>query len=219
MWIPIGKGLLLGMVLSISVGPVIFAIIKQSLTNGHKAGYAFVLGVSASDVSMVLLTNFFTSLFSVALSHQRTIALLGSLFLVSVGIFSLFFKKKSAFLDPSAQAIKQYRKRDLLGIAASGYFMNLLNPAVFLFWFAASAAIIGDAASAASPASYKLAVFLTCLVFVLLSDVLKVYFAAKLRLRLTAANMLWITRLSGIIMIVFGVVLGWSAYTNQLPTE
>jgi hypothetical protein len=31
--------------------------------------------------------------------------------------------------------------------------------------------------------------------------------------------MMWITRLSGIIMIVFGVVLGWSAYTNQLPTE
>lgn len=218
MWIPIAKGLLLGTLLSISVGPVIFAIIKQSLTNGHKAGYAFVLGVSASDASMVLLTNFFSSLFSLALNHQRTIALVGALFLVSVGVYSLVFKKKQ-FHDPSDQSLKTYRKRDLLGIAASGYFMNILNPAVFLFWFAASAAVIGDAASAASPASYKTAVFLTCLVFVLLSDVLKVYFAAKLRLRLTAANMLWITRLSGIIMVIFGVMLGWSAYTNQLPTE
>ena len=35
---PLMKGLVLGLILSISVGPVIFAIIKQSLANGHKAG-------------------------------------------------------------------------------------------------------------------------------------------------------------------------------------
>jgi threonine/homoserine/homoserine lactone efflux protein len=51
---PIIKGLLLGLILSISIGPVIFAILKQSLTNGHKAGYAFVAGVSLSDMSILL---------------------------------------------------------------------------------------------------------------------------------------------------------------------
>ena len=51
---PILKGLLLGLILSISIGPVIFAILKQSLTNGHKAGYVFVAGVSMSDIVLLL---------------------------------------------------------------------------------------------------------------------------------------------------------------------
>jgi threonine/homoserine/homoserine lactone efflux protein len=38
---PIVKGLLLGIILSISVGPVIIAILKQSLTNGKSAGFVF----------------------------------------------------------------------------------------------------------------------------------------------------------------------------------
>ena len=61
---PLIKGLVLGLILSISVGPVIFAIIKQSIYNGHKAGYIFVAGVSASDISLVIACNFFTSLFT-----------------------------------------------------------------------------------------------------------------------------------------------------------
>ncbi|MGR9921928.1 LysE family transporter, partial [Escherichia coli] len=51
------KGIALGLLLSISVGPVIFAIIKQSINNGHKAGYVFVAGVSASDITLVLVCN------------------------------------------------------------------------------------------------------------------------------------------------------------------
>jgi threonine/homoserine/homoserine lactone efflux protein len=52
MFAPILKGLLLGLILSISIGPVIFAIIKQSLTYGKRSGYAFVAGVSTSDISL-----------------------------------------------------------------------------------------------------------------------------------------------------------------------
>ena len=57
------KGLTFGLLLSISVGPVLFSIIKQSLNNGHRGGMAFVFGVSASDISLVLISNIFTELF------------------------------------------------------------------------------------------------------------------------------------------------------------
>ena len=86
---PFLKGILLGLILSISVGPVIFAIIKQSINNGHKAGYLFVAGVSASDISLVLICNFFTSLFNTAISHKTSIAIAGSIFLIAVGIYTL----------------------------------------------------------------------------------------------------------------------------------
>jgi threonine/homoserine/homoserine lactone efflux protein len=32
------KGITLGLLLTISVGPVVFSIIKQSLNNGHRGG-------------------------------------------------------------------------------------------------------------------------------------------------------------------------------------
>ena len=95
MFAPILKGLLLGLVLSISIGPVIFAIIKQSLTNGKPAGYAIVAGVSASDISLLLVCNLFTSLFTLVLEHKATIALFGAGFLLLTGLYTLFFKKKT----------------------------------------------------------------------------------------------------------------------------
>lgn len=87
------KGLVLGIFLAISVGPVIFAILKQSINNGHKAGYVFVAGISASDISLVLICNFFTAIFNQALNHKTFIAIAGSIFLVLMGIYTLFFKK------------------------------------------------------------------------------------------------------------------------------
>jgi threonine/homoserine/homoserine lactone efflux protein len=55
------KGLLLGLLLGISVGPVIFSILKQSLNNGHRGGYCFIAGVSASDITLVLICNSFNT--------------------------------------------------------------------------------------------------------------------------------------------------------------
>lgn len=205
---PIIKGLVLGIFLSISVGPVIFAIIKQSINNGHKAGYTFVAGVSASDITLVLICNFFTTLFTMALSHSTAIAVTGSVFLIIVGIYTLFFKKVKT--DEENNIIeKKFRKRDFAGIFLAGYFINILNPGVFIFWFAWTAAIIGDAADTVNPAQYKFIVFFTCLVFVLLSDILKVYFAGKLRSKLTAKNLHYINIISGLILIGFGIALCW----------
>ncbi|BFG71138.1 LysE family transporter [Sediminibacterium sp. KACHI17] len=207
---PFLKGILLGLILSISVGPVIFAIIKQSINNGHKAGYLFVAGVSASDISLVLVCNFFTSLFNTALSHKTAIAIAGSIFLIAVGIYTLFFKKVHTDEENNI-ADKKFRKRDYAAIFLSGYFMNTLNPGVFLFWFAWTAAILADAQTAQHPNEYRLIVFGTCLVFVLLSDILKVMLAGKLRSRLTAKNLHYINKLSGLILIGFGIALCWGA--------
>ena len=137
------KGLALGFLLAISVGPVIFAIIKQSINHGHKAGYVFVAGVSSSDITLLLICNFFTSLFQTALKHQTLIAVTGSLFLIGVGIYTFFFKKVVVDEENNLKE-KVFRKRDWVAIFLSGYFMNMLNPGVFIFWFAWSAAILAE---------------------------------------------------------------------------
>lgn len=208
---PVLKGLLLGLILSISLGPIIFAIIKQSLTNGKPSGYAFVAGVSSSDLVLLFVCNVFTALFDLVLNHKSTIALAGAGFLLLMGLYTLFFKKlKLENMGENGTTKKIYIK-DLVASYFSGFLMNTLNPSVFLFWFAWTAAINTSANDTSNPLQYKFIVFGTCLGFVLLSDLLKVYLAGKLRPRLTEKNLLWINRLSGIIILIFSAALLYSA--------
>ena len=208
---PLLKGLLLGFLLSISIGPVIFAILKQSLTNGRKAGYIFVAGVSASDITLLTICNIFTVLFAMVLTHKAIIAMLGAGFLLLMGLYTLFFKKVK--FEPGEEVKdKTMRKRDLLAIFASGFFMNTLNPSVFLFWFAWTAAIGVSAEETNNALHYKLIVFGTCLLFVLVADLAKVALASVLRPKLTEKNMVLINRLSGLIILVFSAVLFYGAF-------
>ena len=203
---PIVKGLLLGLILSISLGPVIFAILKQSLTNGRKAGYIFVAGVSTSDIGLLLIANIFTSIFLLVLDHKAFIAMAGAGFLLILGLYTLLFKKIKIETDELGEE-KIFRKRDYLGIYISGFLMNTLNPSVFIFWFAWTAAIGASAAETSNPVQYKLIVFGTCLLFLLLSDLLKVALASRLRPSLTEKNLIWINRISAIIILIFSAAL------------
>ena len=211
------KGLVLGVFLAISVGPVIFAILKQSINNGHKAGYVFVAGISFSDILLVLICNFFTSLFNAALDHKTFIAVAGSIFLVVMGVYTLFFKKVKTDEDNNILE-KKFRKRDFVAIFLQGFFINILNPGVFLFWFAWTAAILADSQTTANPLEYRAIVFGTCLLFVLFTDILKVALAARLRSKLTPKILRNINKLSGLILIGFGIALGWGilAYGDKI---
>lgn len=195
------KGVTLGLLLSISVGPVIFSIIKQSLNSGHKGGIAFVLGVSASDISVVLISNVFTEMFGYLVEHRQLIGIAGSLFLTGVGIYFIFFKKVKVD-DEGVQVIK-FRKRDYAKIFFSGYFMNTLNPAVFIFWLSTSTTLITHSLE------NRIITFITCLGVVLSGDIFKVMMAQKIRKKLTPHNIHILNRINGLILLGFGLVLLW----------
>lgn len=195
------KGLGFGLLLSISVGPVLFSIIKQSLNNGHRGGFAFVAGVSASDISLVLLSNIFTTLLENLKLYKTEIGIAGCIFLVSMGIFFLFFKKVK--VNKEGEQVFKFRKRDYAKMFLSGYLMNTLNPAIFIFWMTTSTAVIGHTVNE------RIVIFTTCLLFMLLTDCLKVVLAGKIRRKLTPHNIHILNRVNGIILIVFGIALIW----------
>lgn len=195
------KGLGFGLLLSISVGPVLFSIIKQSLNNGHRGGFAFILGVSVSDISLVLVSNIFTELFNSLKQYKTEVGVAGCIFLVSMGIYFLFFKKVK--VNEQGQQVLKFRKRDYAKIFLSGYFMNTLNPAVFIFWITTSTAV------AYHTVNDRIIIFITCLVWMLGTDVLKVLLAGKIRNRLTPHNIHNINRVNGLLLIIFGIALVW----------
>ncbi|HRO70193.1 MAG TPA: LysE family transporter, partial [Chitinophagaceae bacterium] len=101
------------------------------------------------------------------------------------------------------QIVTRFRKRDYARLFLSGFFMNTLNPAIFLFWITTSTSF------ASHSTRERIAIFCTCLLFVLAADIAKVMLAGKIRNRLTPHNIHNINRLNGIILIGFGLALIW----------
>jgi threonine/homoserine/homoserine lactone efflux protein len=205
------KGIALGFMLSISVGPVIFSIIKQSINNGYKGGFAFIAGVSLSDITLVLISQIFTELFRSLLDYKTQIGVGGSILLIILGVYVFFFKKVQVNED-GIHVIKM-RKRDMLRTALSGYFMNTLNPSVIAFWLLIATSVVDLSTN------YRIVMFTTCLVFVLAADVAKVLLAGRLRQKLTPHNIHLINKLSGLILAGFGIalIIGTLWYTKTHP--
>src|SRR5436190_20854354 len=130
------KGLAISLLLICSVGPIVFTIIKQSINNGHAGGFSFVAGVWLSDLLIVILSNVFSSMVTQLMDFKKAIGITGSLFLIGMGVFYLFFKKiKLRSVDEVAIKISTGKHARLI---ASGFFINTLNPAIIAFWLTTS---------------------------------------------------------------------------------
>ncbi|MFB6457732.1 LysE family translocator [Chitinophaga sp. Hz27] len=192
-------GLGLGLVLSVSVGPVIFAIIKYSVNNGFKAGISFALGVSFSDIMFVTVGNLSTAFIADLTEYNRYIGICGGILLIGMGLYSFLFKKVK--ISTGDEKPEMFRTHDYLKIWLAGFLMNTLNPGVIIFWLPICIANSGF------PTSYKVAMYGICLIMVVSMDILKVFVSDKLRHKLTLNNVTWLNRISGASMIIFGAVL------------
>jgi threonine/homoserine/homoserine lactone efflux protein len=196
------KGLALGVVLALSVGPIIFTIIKQSITVGHKGGFSFVAGVWLSDIILVTLSNVFTEWVARLLEHQKMIGYAGSSFLIAMGIYFFFFKKvliKSTGDLGHADHLSFY---EMARIFASGFIINTLNPGVLIFWLGNATVL-----SLTHTLKQRIIIFSVCLLINMGADVGKVMMAGNLRKKLTVHNLSIINKISGAILVVFGMAL------------
>lgn len=190
----------MGLLLVISVGPVIFTIIKQSINNGKEGGFSFVAGVWVSDLVWVLLSNVFSEFVTTMLDFKKPIGIAGSAFLISMGIFYLFFKK--VHVHPEDLSLPPLQRSDHARIALQGFLVNTLNPGVMVFWLTSVTAI-----AVTHSIKERIIIFATCLGLNMAADVGKVVLAGKLRSKLTLHNIKLINRVSGFILLSFGTAL------------
>ena len=194
------KGFVMGMLLVISVGPVIFTIIKQSINNGKEGGFSFVVGVWISDLVWILLSNVFSEFVTVLLDFKKPIGITGSVFLISMGVFYLFFKKVD--VHPQDISLPPLQGSDHVKLALQGFLVNTLNPGAIAFWLTSVTAI-----AITHTIKERIIIFGTCLIISMSADVGKVILAGKLRSKLTVHNIRVINRISGFILLCFGTAL------------
>ncbi len=202
------SGLILGLALVFSVGPVIFTILKLRINYGLVSAFFFITGVWLSDIFWVITANLFTSLLESIVVYKLQIGTIGGLFLIALGLFYLFFKKyhSKEALDNGVKIDASTHAR----LFITGFLINTFNPGVIALWLAAATKSIS------STLSEKIVTFSICITMNIAADFFKINLAGKLRSKLTDKNITIINKLSGFMFLVFGLVLIFGAWYNRI---
>ena len=201
------RGGLIGLSIAAPVGPIGVLCIRRTLAEGWVFGLVSGLGAATADAAYGCIAAFGLTLISAALvSHQSGLRLVGGLFLCYLGV-------KTLLARPAEQA-PSLRGGGLWRAYGSTLFLTLTNPVTIL----AFAAIFAGLGLAETGGGYASAGLLVLGVFVgsatwwlLLSSAVGIF-----RTRFSPSGMLWVNRVSGLIILGFGVyalagpILSWT---------
>jgi threonine/homoserine/homoserine lactone efflux protein len=193
------RGLLIGLSIAATVGPMSILCIQRTLNRGQLYGLVSGLGIATADgaygsiaaFGLTLITNFL-------ISEQKWIRLIGGLFLMYLGIKTMLTK------PAERAAILQTNVNGYFGAYASTFFLTLTNPLTILSFAAIFAGIgVGSASKTfISAATVVLGVFTgSTLWWIILTSSISL-----LRKKITPQWLLWINRISGAIITFFGVL-------------
>lgn len=207
------QGMILGLMIAVSVGPAFLAIIQTGMSRGFKSSFFMALGISASDIVLITICYLGASTFFDEMSNKLFVGIIGGIILIGYGIYS-FFKKPE---DHPKKIVKKKKKRTLLDKLSSpdagiltyiikGFFMNLLNPFLLVFWLTAMGWVSANAEEG-KLLNYAIAFFGGTLGTVFATDLLKSLIGTKISRYLKPRNILWINRIVGIALASFGVFL------------
>jgi threonine/homoserine/homoserine lactone efflux protein len=191
------RGLLIGLSIAATVGPMCFLCIQRTLQRGQLYGFVSGLGIATADgvygsiaaFGLTLISNFLVS-------EQQWIRLIGGLFLMYLGI-------KTIITKPAERAATA-KANGYFGAYASTFLLTLTNPLTILSFAAIFAGIgVGGAnKSVISATVVVLGVFAgSTLWWIILTSAISL-----LRSKFTPQWLLWINRVSGVIITLFGVL-------------
>ncbi len=193
------EGIIVGVTLSILIGPVFFQLIQATIENGVRAGLIYASGIWLSDIIFIFLTIFACSQisqFEKDFHHGLNIA--SSLLLIGFGIVNFIQKPKILTEQNNNYTLQS-------GIYfVSGFVVNSINPATTLIWIAlASRLQIMKINTTALITAYFLSIWLTIALF----DLLKIAFAKKLKSNLNQQNLSLLNKIIGGTLCACGIFL------------
>jgi threonine/homoserine/homoserine lactone efflux protein len=191
------RGLLIGFSIAAPVGPIGVLCIRRTLADGRAIGLATGLGAATADATYGFVAGFsLTFISDLLISQQLWIKLIGGIFLCYLGI-------KTLLSEPANRAARVGGK-GLAGAYGSTLFLTLTNPTTILS-FAAVMAGLGLGSTGGnylSAAILVIGVFIgSALWWLILTSGVNL-FRSKFDLR----ALRWVNRLSGLIILAFGVL-------------
>lgn len=193
----LAQSLLIGFSVAAIVGPIGLLCIQRTLEKGFLYGFVTGLGAATADATYGSIAGFgLTALAAVLIGQQHWVRLIGGLFILYMGIRT-FFRK------PAQQAATVATARGHFSAYVSTLLLTLTNPQTILSFAAIFAGLgVGIGSGGVLTALIVIGgVFAgSALWWLLLSGGLSI-----LRRRVTPRWLVWINRIAGGMILIFGV--------------
>jgi threonine/homoserine/homoserine lactone efflux protein len=197
----LARGLVVGFTIAAAVGPISLLTIRRTLAHGRVYGLASGMGVALADASYGGVAAFGLSAVTALLVGLRpALALVG-------GVFLVFLAVRTIRMPAPTREAAVTERPGLLGAFLSIYGLTMTNPMTILSFAGIFAGLGLSGGSAPEAGLLTLGVFLgSGAWWVGLTAAV-----ARVRSRLTPQVLVWINRVSGTVLLAFGIVAIWVA--------
>lgn len=193
------KGILVGVVIAVPVGPVGILCIRRTILDGRLAGLSSGLGAATADSVFGIIAGFGLTVISDSLFYYQDYLRVGAAaFLLYVGITALMS-------DPMAKRRSEDDPHGLFGDFASTFVLTITNPVTILSFLAIFGAIgfTGEEATMAHAAILVAGVWGGSFLW----WIGLIAGAGLMRLSFRRQHLVWINRGSGGVLVAAGVLL------------
>ncbi|MES2558713.1 MAG: LysE family translocator [Bacteroidota bacterium] len=206
---PVWKGLITGLMFTLTFGTVFFSLIQTSVKRGLRQGLYIAGGVLLSDsfyISVAVLGSSF--IVDKMEDFDHIIRAVGFSFLLILGIRSIIKKEK-----PHNEESQPAEKKGILYMM-KGIMLNSINPMVLIAW-------LGVATYVETVNHFnfdQVVLFFTVVLIMMFSSMFSIcYFARKLKDVLSPANMHRLNIFSGMVFILFSIIIIWPVVKSLVP--
>lgn len=194
------KGLFLGLLVSVPLGPVGVMCIQRTINRGLKSGFISGLGAAAADTFYAILASVGFGFIVTFINREKYwIQLIGAIIIILIGI-------KTFYTNPAAE-IRNLRnnKKKPMGEFLSVFFITLSNPVPFFVFLASFAGfnMMDENTNYLSGILLIGGIFTGALAWWYILSLGISKFRDKIRLR----NIWWLNKIMGVIIVICGLIV------------
>jgi len=196
-------GIKVGLILCFLLGPIFFTLIQTGGEQGFRAGATVGLGIWMGDIVYMLTIYWGVSQIKRLIEWENfslVFGSIGSIILVLFGLGTLLLQPTNLYLASK----ETHRRSSYFSLWVKGFLINGFNPFTVFFWLGVMTTIVIKQNLGGQDASWFFAGIIGTVVF---TDMLKILMAKKIRRLLKPIHLIWVRKISGIALIIFGVVL------------
>lgn len=203
----IWQGILLGLGLSVLVGPLIFLYLQVGIQFGFRAAFFLGLGAWMSDLMFILIVYFGIS-FVLHLSGSQGFILwmgiIGGVILIFIGSGLLFHRPKEQVKEDQSLP----PDTSLFGLWLKGFLINTFNPFAVFFWISI---MTGFSSNKYSGADISV-IFAGILGTIIVTDLLKILLARPLKSIMSGNALVFMQKIVGTALVLLGLILVYRVF-------
>ena len=194
----VSSAILIGILLSlVLIGPVFFMLLETSVSKGWRAAITLDLGVLSADLLCILVAYFGSKDLALAIQTNPSIYIFGGFFILIYGL--LMYVSKPNFKMRNLSAVNQNYFKTFI----NGFFLNLLNIGVIVFWFFIVSTVIIQYPKKSDTLLYMSIVLITFFCI----DLLKILLAHKVKESFTLRRVFYLKKTVGFILMILGIIV------------